>query len=238
MKKNLLLTTLFGLSVSGMAQAAYFEINPTNSAHCIYSASVCFGDMNRGAYVLDGGASGVRHFMLFDLSGLSGTLLSARLEIDAGQHAYSTFSTSQPYVVTGLSVDRALITTRTTGPAARLVYDAIGAGQTYGSTSVDTPINNRTFQPMPFVSVDLVSGLHDIDSALGGEIALGGYTFGGVLFSPSLPGNGAAGTRLVLEIAPHTDSTVPSPPTLPLVATLLAVMTLVLRGQRPVGKRS
>jgi len=226
------LACIVAFATAPVAQASIVSVNPTNSGHCIYSASVCFGDSNVGAAALDGGASGTRHFMLFDLSGLSGSVTSARLEIDAGQYAYDTFSSSQQYVVTNLSVDRALITSRTTGPDARLVYAAIATGTLLGSTTVLTPMNDYQPHSMPAVSVDLGGDLVGITAALGGEVALGGYTLGGMLFYPWLSGNGPTGTRLVLDVNPSDGSVLPTPGSLPLVAVGLFSVVLLRRNRK------
>lgn len=229
--KAFLATVLIGLITTPLAsRAATVSIIPTSSAHCIWSTSTCNGDMNVGAFAVVGGAAGVRTFMTYDLSGLTGTVTAARLEIDAGQYGYRSFTSTTDFYVSGLFVDRALVTNWTSGTNGRLVYDAIASGPLYGTTAVSTSINDYKIHQMPAVSVDLAGGLNDITAALGDFMAFGGYVSTGSasqLFYPSAPwstGNGAAGTRLVLEIDPTSVSSVPVPATLPLViAALLAL---------------
>ncbi|MCB2008078.1 MAG: hypothetical protein KDH93_23930 [Rhodoferax sp.] len=231
MKMMRLLVCLTALSCAPFTQGAIVSINPTNSGHCIYSSAICYGDGNVGASLLDGGATGIRHFMLFDLSGLAGSVTAARLEIDASDsRAYSSFFTSEQYVVTGLSVDRGLITNRTAGTGARNVYDAIAAGTTYGSTSVSTPLNDWRPHAMPAVQVDLAGGLADFTAALGSDIALGGYIpYGYILFQPMNGPFDATGTRLVLDIDATAAATVPAPGSLLLVLAGLLPLVAVRR---------
>lgn len=200
------------------ASAATVSLNPINSSHCIQSNATCFGNENVGASVLSGGAVGIRHFMLFDLSGLTGTVTSARLQVEAGQGAYQTFQPAMSYFVSLLSVDTALLQRRVTGLEATSVYNAIALGEVLGSTLISTPVNNLTAQAMPDVLVSLDAGVVQITSGVGGFLALGGYTTtGGSLFHPGLglPRVGPTGTRLVLTVE-QSQGTVPIPSTLAL----------------------
>lgn len=211
------------LMMAAHAQAATVSLIPTNSGSCILGASdsPCFGDSNVGASLLDGGATGIRHFMLFDLSGLFGTVTSARLEIDAGG-AYLSFARTQDYLVRGLSVSERLLTTRTTGADSIFLYNEIIRGPLYGRTTIQTPVNNFTPQAMPSVFVDLSNGVADLNAALGSKVAFGGHMInGGSLWSSfgNFGWNGAPGTRLILEIDRRIDFTVPTPSTLPLLLT-------------------
>lgn len=223
------------------SHAATVSIIPTSSGHCIWSVQICFGDMNVGAFAVAGGAAGIRTFMTYDLSGLAVTVIAARLEIDAGQYAYRSFTQTSDFFVSGLFVDRALVTNWTAGSNSRLVYDAIGAGPLYGMSAVATSINNYQAHQMPAVTVDLAGGLDEITAALGDYVALGGYTHSNAatqLFYPDSPwntGNGPSGTRLVLEIAPSAVLSVPIPATLPLVLAGLLALGLNYRGSWLVG---
>ncbi len=213
-----------------MAGAATVSITPTTSGHCIHSTTICFGNYNFGAYALDGAVNGIRHFMTFDLSGLSGTVTSARLEIDAGQHAYATYLTTKDYYVTGLSVDYSQVTSYIGGPAGLALHAAIGSSPLFGSTVVDTSLNDNRPHYMPEVTVDLGLGLHDLSVALGDFIALGGFTTGqGQLFYPWLAGNGPTGTRLVLDIESTPLTPVPTPATLPLAVIGLSAFAVARR---------
>lgn len=228
-KIGAVLSLMFSVTTAH-ATTVSVSLNPFSSSHCIQSASICFGDQNRGASILDGGAAGIRHFMVFDFSELEGTVVSAELNIDAGEGAYRTFSPSMSYTITSFSAELPMLTERATGSAASTIYNAIGSGDVVGSTTISTPINNFRPQPMPGVSVDLGGGLSALTDAFGGIFALGGRTFGHSLFTFDLGHVGSDAVSLNMEIEQSSISPVPLPATMPLIA--LSLFGLFSLGRR------
>jgi hypothetical protein len=152
------------------------------------------------------------NYFAFDLSGVSGTVTSAKLTI-FGSNGFFIFNSTTPATVTysiyDVSANVDALTNHTAGLAS---FTDLGSGTVYGSTSI--AVTSTTFGSMPQFVIDLSGGLNDINAALGGLFALGGgsnlVSNQGFLWSSS-SANPAA--RLELE-------TTPIPAALPLFATV------------------
>jgi hypothetical protein len=151
------------------------------------------------------------NYFAFDLSGVSGTVTSAKLTI-FGSNGFFIFNSTTPATVT-YSIDvSANVDALTNHTAGLATFTDLGSGTVYGSTSI--AVTSTTFGSMPQFVIDLSGGLNDINAALGGFFALGGgsslVSNQGFLWSSS-SANPAA--RLELE-------TTLIPAALPLFATV------------------
>ncbi len=116
-----------------------------------------------------------RHVMVFDLAGISDTIIGARLEIEAGYGTHVSVGTSRNYSVWDVTSPIDDIARRIQGGPAASYYDDIGSGILYGSTTVAvTPTNGANPLPSPGVVVDLAGALNDLNLARGSKMALGG----------------------------------------------------------------
>jgi hypothetical protein len=151
------------------------------------------------------------NYFAFDLSGVSGTVTSAKLTIFGGNGSFS-FNTTTPATVTysiyDVSTGIGALTGHTAGAAA---FTDLGSGSVFGSTSFAV---TSTFGSMPQFEIDLSGGLDAINAALGGLFALGGgsnlASNQGFLWISSIRDPAA---QLTLE-------TTPIPAALPLFATV------------------
>ena len=148
------------------------------------------------------------NYFAFDLSGVSGTVTSAKLTIFGGNGSFLFFSAppTVTYSIFDVSANVNALTNHTAGLAT---FTDLGSGTVYGSTSV-----TATTGPSLQLVIDLSGGLNDINAALGGLFALGGGSSlaanQGFLWSSSSRDPAA---RLELE-------TTPIPAALPLFATV------------------
>jgi hypothetical protein len=175
------------------------------------------------------------NYFVFDLSGVSGTVIGATLTIfNTGVNSVGTptgngnymFQSGAPapvtysiYDVTATSI--AALVAHTAGAAA---FTDLGNGAVYGSTSITNPSPGAfAFGAMPQLTINLANGLSDINGALGGLLAMGG--------SSDLPAN-----QGFLWISPADFPTIqlslevqqtPVPAALPLFATGLGALGLI-----------
>jgi len=216
-----------------LAAAAIVLTTVANGAHAVSVVSV--NSYDNGWYKSNGthiasntniisgssGWSSYRNFFAFDLSGISGKVVSATLSIAGGNGKYSNSGGSTTFSVYDVSTNTASLTNGTGGTGA---YSDLGSGSLFGSTSVSTPGWSGT---MPTVTVALANAIGNINSALGNQFALGGTTSGGYLWGFS---SGAQAATLSLTVA-----AVPVPAALPLMLLALGGMGVVARRRKAVA---
>jgi hypothetical protein len=106
------------------------------------------------------------NYFAFDLSGVSGTVTSAKLTIFGG-NGFFIFNSTTPATVTYSIYDVAANVDALTNHTAGLAtFTDLGSGTVYGSTSI--AVTSTTFGSMPQFVIDLSGGLNDINAALGG----------------------------------------------------------------------
>jgi len=162
-----------------------------------------------------------RSFFVFNLSGLSGTVVSATLQIF--NPIYLSPDPSETLSIFDVSTSIAALTASGTGQVG--IYNDLGTGTLFGSTSVSAA-NNGANVNIPLNSAALAA----LQSGLGGSFA-----FGGSLTTLSAPGlvegvfllsSANTGTRqLVLN-------TIPEPATLVLLGSGLAAIGIARRRSR------
>lgn len=106
-------------------------------------------------------------FFVFDLSGLSGVLTGATLEVDSGDCPYDSPDSSETWRLYDVSTPLGTLTGGTGGVAA---YTDLGSGTTYGSSVFDSSIPSYTPVSVPLNA----SGIAAIQAALGGGFGIGG----------------------------------------------------------------
>lgn len=181
----------------------------SNGSHVTSNTNIISGQSGWNSY---------RNFFAFDLSGVTGRVVSATLSIAGGNGKFSNMSNLAKFAVYDVSTKTSSLTSGTGGTAA---FADLGSGSLYGSTAVATPGWTGT---MPTVSVALANAIGDINNALGNQFALGGTTSGGYLWGYS---NGAQAATLSLTVA-----AVPVPAALPLMLLALGGMGVVARRRK------
>ena len=141
------------------------------------------------------------HFMVFDLSSISETVIGAELQIYAP--AYGSTDPFETYEIYDISTDISSILDGTAGVAG---FNDMQSGNLYGSTDVSSADNGTT------LSIQLTpSAVQDINDQLGGWLALGGTVSTLDYLNPrqeeifvgTNSGNPADGVSLVLTIIPE-----------------------------------
>ena len=168
----------------------------------------------------------VRSFFVFDLSGVSGQVVSAQLS------ARSYSGTGAPAMLSLYDVSTTPAALATTADAATQIFDDLGSGTVLGSAAVTDPTAATITVPL---SVDGVSALQ---AALGGTFALGGdYAPGSTveqdIFGSTGGGNGPgvvhplSDVQLLLDVAPPgtTTTTTAVAPTTTTTAAALPTST-------------
>lgn len=183
----------------------------SDGAHSTANTNIIAGRTNFGSY---------NNFFAFDLAGVSGKVLDARLTI-ASNGRYQSYSNSATYSVHGVSTSVSSLVGGTGGTAA---YADLGSGTLYGQTTVSTP-GNRT-RTMPTVTLVLDNALRDLNAAQGGQIAFGGSTDA----SPYLWGYSGGAGAAVLTVS--FDPTIVLPIPAPIALLLTAFGALALAGRR------
>lgn len=167
-----------------------------------------------------------RNFFVFDLSGVSGSITSARLQlftnIVSGSGSYSVFDVTTP--VSGLTAFQ-------TGRAD--IFADLGSGVGYGSTTITRSDLGS------LITVDLnAEAIAALQSSAGRTFVLGGFfdapqgTFafsGTSLDSPDLH------NQLILQTQPN--AAVPEPATLLLLVTGLGAVGATVRQRRKLANR-
>lgn len=171
-----------------------------------------------------GTSADYRNFFTFDLSSLTGTVSSARLEVV--RYSYSSPDAAERYTLFDVSTDAATLNDNTGTNAA--IFADLGSGTSYGSHLIASyPPSNAGL-----LGFDLnAAGVADINAAAGGF-----FSIGGALQDLTRPPNvnelitGASGgagiQRLILEV----DAAAPEPATLALLG--LGLAALGARGRR------
>jgi hypothetical protein len=189
------------LAGAGSADAATIIINSTSFGWWDSTGSHSAAITNYGTGD-DAANNEHRSFFVFPLTGVSGTLQSATLQIF--NPAYGSPNPTEILGIFDVSTSIAALTASGSGQIA--IYNDLGSGTLFGSTSV-SPANNESV-----VSISLNSAaLAALQSALGGDFAVGGAlttlsvpgaTEGVFLFSTALTGS----RQLVLNTIPEPAS--------------------------------
>lgn len=165
------------------------------------------------------------NWFAFDLSGVTGEIVSAVLTVFGGNGSYYNTSDSTSYRIYDVATAVPVLTSGGGGVSA---YNDLGSGDLYGSATVATTPYAQL--PMPEVTVHLSGALSDISAALGGLFALGGtsnvshYLWGG---SNALPA-----AKLTLETAMISPAPVPLPAGGVLLLTAMAGLGVLHRRRR------
>lgn len=141
------------------------------------------------------------HFMVFDLSGISQTVIGAELQIYSP--AYGSTDPLETYEIYDISTD---IDSILDGTAGVVGFNDMQSGNLYGSADVSLADNATT------LSITLnAQAVLDISNSLGGEFAFGGTVSTLDYLTPrreeifvgTSSGNPADGVALVLTIIPE-----------------------------------
>lgn len=156
--------------------------------------------------IITGSISGrtYNNFFAFDLSGISGNVVSATLEIVAGNGRFLNSAGNANYYVHQVTTSAATIVGGTGGVAA---FNDLADGTLFGQTRVSTP--GRSLGTMPSVTVTLSNALADLNAAKGSQIVFGGSTDA----NPYLWGysSGAGAARVTLTLDPLVTVPLPAP---------------------------
>lgn len=228
-----------------LAAAAIFSLSAPASATMIdaidngrYSAT---GQYTAGdSQILTGRLFGqeYRSFFVFDLSGISGTVVGAEVTF-LGDIGY--YDSSDPSETIGLydvlTPTATLTDTHASGePApndlAPGIFDDLGQGTLYGSGTLAQP--SGTIATPAFSVVLNPAALADLNAALGADIALGAalMTWSGAASEYIWGGRALPAASLDLTFAETTSAAVPLPGALPLAAMGLGALALAARRRR------
>jgi hypothetical protein len=150
-------------------------------------------------YITGGaGTSEYRSFFVFDLSGVTGTIVNAALSIENPSSGYMSDDPSETFTVFDVNVTS--IANLVGAIDTQTSFDDIGGGTAYGSanvgdTGVDTPVD---------VTLN-ASAVSDLNLAIGGQFAFGGaVTSLGPSTNERIFGFSSSGYNrvLYLEVAP------------------------------------
>jgi len=148
------------------------------------------------------GVNEIRNFFVFDLSGVSGTVVFAALQIynpsetvDPG-NGFNSPDPFETYVVNEVTTDIGTLTAGGTGLIS--IFDDLGDGTVFGSTDIDSGDNGTSvLVPLSQDAVDAVN------SAVGGSWAVGGAVttlVGNPLQTVFAYSNGGMQQRLILDL--------------------------------------
>jgi prepilin-type N-terminal cleavage/methylation domain-containing protein len=127
-----------------------------------YTSAGSHSPANKNYIVGDTSGTEYRNFFVFDLSSISGTIVSATLSVD--QHTYSSVHPSETWTVYDVGT---AISTLTDGSGGVGAFNDLGGGISYGSAPVTAATTT--------VTVDLnASALSALNAAVGGQFAFGG----------------------------------------------------------------
>jgi hypothetical protein len=178
-------------------------------------------------YIVGAGNGTLYHnFFVFDLTGVTGLVVSASLELYNPDNAlpalkgYISPDATETYTLYDVSTPIATVQASNVGAAGQAVYNDLGSGVDFGQATVSAADNGS------IVSIVLnAAGLDALNAALGGQFALGGAltTLGGAgteyVFGFSVGIGNPDVRRLVIE----TTSAVPEPALLLLLGPAIAV---------------
>jgi hypothetical protein len=177
---------------------------------------------------IDTGGFNWRNFLVFDLAGISGTVMSASLFIP-GFGATIIAPSPVTFALHAVATSPAILLAG--GDGATNIYADLADGTLYGSVVIPNPADNSGLAKMPDVTVSLAGALADINGGLGAFLAIGGH-----VAAPSTPSvilwqglntsNFAFKPTLILEVGE-----VPLPPGALLL--LAGFGALALRARRP-----
>ena len=224
---------VFGLVGAAPTRADTFTFNTSDSPftagvdnHGWWSATLSATNTNTNYFT--GRASGnlLRNFFTFDLSSLTGTVVSARLEVV--RYFYTSPDSSEILGLFDVSTNAATLNNNEGTSAA--IFDDLGMGVSYGTFVVD----RYTFSDMDTLIFSLnAAAIADINAA-SGFFSIGGSlqsisvgtTTEGITFGSS----GAGIQRLIVETSDV--AAVPEPATLLLLGTGLAGVAVRARKRR------
>lgn len=163
-------TVFMTLTIGGVAQATSYELNAIDSGWWNSDG----GHISTNSNYIAGriGSLEYRNFFVFDLSGVSGTVTSASLQLFNPSTGYVSPDANEMYTLYDVSTSITALTTGGSGQTA--IFTDLGTGTTYGSVSVSSGDNGQ------LVEITLNgNGL----AALNG--ATGSFAIGGALTSLS-----------------------------------------------------
>jgi len=218
-----LLAFLCAFGVSGSVSAAMITLNATDRGaydntgfHNPAVLNYVVGDP------IPADGTERRNFFVFDLSGVSGLIVSAQLALVNPSTGFASPTGAETYGVFDVTTALASLTAGTAGVGG---FADLGGGSSYGSYAATAADNSTTIQ----FSLN-GTALADLNTAIGGLFGIGGAitTLDGVdnaehLFSSS--GSGPFETRLILVTQPI----VPEPSSLVLFAMAGACLIGVRR---------
>lgn len=162
----------------------------------------------------------LRSFFVFDLSGLSGQVVSADLSLQSYGGA------GGPNTLTLYDVSTPPATLAATANGATQIFDDLGSGTSLGAVAVPDPTVSQITVPLS------AAGLTAVQSRLGGTLAVGGdYAPGATtqqnVFESTGGGNGPGDShpltdvQLTVTMAPSPTTTAPAPTTTTTRATVV-----------------
>jgi hypothetical protein len=212
-------------ATGNVSKAAVFTIPASDSGWFDATGEHISGNQNYAVgNVIGVGAPNTRNFFVFDLSSVTGTIVSANLNLRNpinGQlgpaRTFTLFDVSTPIASLGVSH---------VGAPGIAIYNDLGAGTVLGANAGPFPAGGVVTTALN------ASGLSYLQGALGGTVALGGNYVGAAGGNIYLFGFTAGVGSTPRELVITTSSTVPEPATLATFATLLGAGLALARRRR------
>ena len=117
-----------------------------------------------------GGSPGqieLRDYFVFDLSSVTGTIVSALLRVSTAPPAFIRYGSSDPSETFTLFDVATALGTLTTGPDSTTVFDDLGTGTPYGGVTVTSALGTTVDVPLDAAGIAFLQGSS-------GQVALGG----------------------------------------------------------------